>query len=72
MKQYKVTIGTISKGFREETYLLKDDVLKLIKRYFNEKPKEEFILIATTQDLQKVMIAIKEELIEKINGENKK
>ena len=30
MKQYKVTIGTISKGFREETYLLKDDVLKLI------------------------------------------
>ena len=32
MKQYKVTIGTISKGFREEVYLLKDEVDKLIDK----------------------------------------
>ena len=31
MKQHKITIGTISEGFREETYLLKDDVLRLIE-----------------------------------------
>ena len=85
MKQYKVTIGTISKGFREETYLLKDDVLKLIKDY-NKYAKESLCnnLNTKTDTLcyfgQLGLITINElvdtflgeELKSKINGENKK
>ena len=42
MKQHKIIIGTISKGFREETYLLKDDVLKLINELPNPYPEDIF------------------------------
>ena len=56
MKQHKIIIGTISKGFREETYLLKEDVNKLI----DESPE------CSSQK------SLRAWLKSKINGENKK
>ena len=64
MKQYKVTIGTISKGFREETYLLKDDVLKLIKQY----KKDMLVLKGNTELTFEEHI---NNILVKINGEKK-
>jgi len=62
MKEHKITIGTISKGFREETYLLKDDVNNLIDEEIRDYKKLGY------QDEVKAL----EELKSKLNGENKK
>lgn len=59
MKEHKITIGTISKGFREETYLLKDDVNKLINKY----------ILTDTQGHPLPQCKILWEIKEKINGE---
>ena len=64
MKEHKITIGTISKGFREEIYLLKDDVLKLIKQY----KKDMLILKGDTKLTFEEHI---NNILVKINGENK-
>ena len=65
MKEHKITIGTISKGFREEIYLLKDDVLKLIKQY----KKDMLVLKGNTELTFEEHI---NNILVKINGENKK
>ena len=58
MKQHKITIGTISKGFREEIYLLKEDILKLIDKCESHSWSGHKCILV-------------EELKLKINGENK-
>ena len=86
MKQHKITIGTISKGFREETYLLKDDVNRLINKQI--KKCKDYIklnkkLLKLTEMTNKEWIKgrideceytidMLKELKSKINGENKK
>ena len=79
MKQHKITIGTISKGFREETYLLKDDVLKLINEMLKEANRRYNYCRNKRSEYYKTETRIAyhdieflEELKSKLNGENKK
>ena len=86
MKQYKVTIFTISKGFKEETYLLKDDVLELINKKIKENKKyikiqKRFLKLKEMSNKEWIKGRIGEtentlymlkELRLKLSGENKK